>query len=167
MDAQVECICLMFILIEQSGNTLFAMGTDGILLRTTDDQWKWVRVGSFFQTKPFHSYRLYIQLFGLHSLNLILLAFISVEVSGQQKEMIGVTREVLHTLQLFHLDRVMNTSRCFLASTFSIVIQYTWPGFLAIILILYILGIIQTPCKISAFDFWIKPSANIMQITDH
>ena len=126
---------------QKSGNTLFAMGTDGILLRTPDNHWEWISVGNFSRPNPF-SFLSFFQLFGLHALNLILLALIIIRF-WIAKGNINITREVLG-LQLFTWIGLLLLS--FPASIYQLLF-FPWVGILAIILFLYILGIIQSPVR--------------------
>jgi hypothetical protein len=124
---------------QKSGNTLFAMGTDGILLRTPGNEWEWKKVGPFSRPNPF-TLLSFFQLFGLHALNLILLALIILRF-WIAKGNINVTREVLG-LQLFTWIGFLLLS--FPATIYQLLFK-PWVGILAIILFLYILGIIQRP----------------------
>jgi hypothetical protein len=123
----------------QSGNTIFAMGTNGILIQTKDDQWKWVKVGSFFRPNPF-TLKAVIQLFGLYFLNLILFAFLVFRYWTAK----GVIDDRdLYTLQFF-IWIVMNI----IVFPTNIFLHFNiFSSILAIILILYIIGICRRPIK--------------------
>ncbi len=103
---------------QKSGNTLFAMGTDGILLRTPDNHWEWISVGNFSRPNPF-TLLSFFQLFGLHALNLIIFALIVLRF-WIAKGNYNVTREVLG-ITAFHMDRVITS--LFSSFNISIVIQ--------------------------------------------
>jgi hypothetical protein len=41
---------------EETGNLVFAMGWDGVLVRTPDDKWRWVDVGEYYHLRDLSSW---------------------------------------------------------------------------------------------------------------